>query len=441
MKHTLSLYNAVKAQGGHVSFHTPGHKFRCPQIDALANADTTEISATDELYHPEGPILEAEREAAEVFGAREVCFSAGGATLCIQTALAFYAGKRALAERSCHISVVNASALLGIELDFIWGETDADFGFALPLTPEKAEEHLSKGGYSVLVVTSPDYYGLCADLRGIKEVCERYSCDLIIDNSHGSHLPFIYGGDPRRDAIRYGDFIINSLHKTLPVMTGGAVLCVNKDLSKEQIKAKMALFGSTSPSFPVLASIDLGVHYMWENADRYRKTSERVAALAQKIRAVGFRVLDNSEGESLRLCIDTFSVGYTAEETEKILSQAGIYPEIAQDNRLLLLFSPFNGEEDLEKLLAVLSSMEKRPPVSPKPHKSVTPPKRVTSPRDALLSPTEKVPSATSAGRISAETFATCPPGMAVVVAGEEITEEAAAILASHKEYTEVVNR
>jgi arginine/lysine/ornithine decarboxylase len=222
-------------------------------------------------------------------------------------------------------------------------------------------------------------------------------------------------------------------------MTGGAMLCANKSITKEQIKAKMAMFGSTSPSFPVLASVDFGISYIANNVSEYKKTAENVTLWAKKLRACGFYVQDNSEEESLRLCIDTFSIGYSAEETEEYLSQKSIFPEIAQNNRLLFLFSPFNKENEYEALFSALSSMEKRDPIKTQFKDTHVRPQRKISLRDALLYPTESIPTSKAVGRISAETFATCPPGMAIVVSGEEINEDTARILAKHKKQTEVV--
>ncbi len=439
MKNTKPLYNAVKNQGGHISFHTPGHRFRCEDTISPAFADTTEISVTDELYHPIGPILTAEKEAAETFGVKSVCFSAGGATLCIQTALSFYAGKKVLTERSCHISTINASSLLDIDLRFVWGTPHEKMGFSIPATPEQIEDELKKGGYSAVFITSPTYYGVCADLKGIREVCDKYGADLITDNSHGSHLSAMYPNDGHRNAEKHSHFAINSLHKTLPVMTGGAILCSNKDIPKEKIKQHMAMFGSTSPSFPILASVDFGIAHLAENTEEYLKTATKVAELADKIESLGYGVLRNQKSDTLRICIDTFPMGYYGNEVATLIEKRGIFAEMTRDCALVALFSPFNTEEDMEALYSALASVEKKTPI---PHKQIrlpNPPKRVLSLKEALLSPTEYIPTEMSAGRVSAETFATCPPGMAIVVSGEEISEEASKILSAHKKCVEVI--
>ena len=439
MKNTRTLYNAVRNQGGHISFHTPGHRFRCEDTIVPAFADTTEISVTDELYHPVGPILTAEKEAAEAFGVKNVCFSAGGATLCIQTALSFYAGKKVLTERSCHISVINASALLDIDLHFAWGQPHEKMGFAVPVTPEQIETMLKSGGYSAVFITSPNYYGMCADVKGIRAICDEYGVDLITDNSHGSHLSAMYPDDRYRNAEKHSHFAINSLHKTLPVMTGGAVLCSNTDISKEKIKQHMAIFGSTSPSFPILASVDFGIAHLAENTEEYLKTANKVAALADKVKALGYGVLPNQKGDTLRLCLDTFPMGYYGSEVAELIEEKGIFAEMTKDCALVFLFSPFNTDEDLDALYSALASIKKRTKI---PYQKVilpNPPKRIFTLKEALLSPTEYIPTDASAGRISAETFATCPPGMAIVVSGEEISEEAAKTLSKHKKWVEVI--
>ena len=64
-----------------------------------------------------------------------------------------------------------------------------------------------------------------------------------------------------------------SAHKTLPVLTGGAWLQINDSRYLEGVKEAMSLFGSTSPSYPVMASLDLCRAWLEEEGQKaFRNT-------------------------------------------------------------------------------------------------------------------------------------------------------------------------
>ena len=246
------LYDLLAQLKPGLRFHTPGHKGYLGGIfKEIANADVTELPVTDNLYCPQSVILQAEKSASSYFGSYITVFSAGGATLCIQTALSFFKGKKVIFERNSHVSVFNAAALLGIKPEFIYNRMSV---IPLPVTSEQVKDSLEKNPDAEAVfITSPNYYGLCADLSEIKKICEKYSVRLVIDNSHGTHL---YEIDRISSPQRNSDICIDSAHKTLPVLTSGAFLHINFVTDLNFVKNSMSVFGSTSPSFPVHASLD-----------------------------------------------------------------------------------------------------------------------------------------------------------------------------------------
>ena len=226
------------------AFHTPGHKNNPAALpDDLLTLDFTELPDTDSLFEAEGPILRAEQAASRLFGTKRTLFSAGGCSLCIQAMLRLAApnGGKILCGRVVHRSAVNAMALLGLEPVWALPEELAD---AAALHPDAR----------AVYVTSPNYYGELTDIPALSAACRERGIPLLVDNAHGAHLFFT---EPILHPIALGaSMTACSAHKTLNVMTGGAWLNIADERFVRDAKGAMALFGSTSPSYPVMASLD-----------------------------------------------------------------------------------------------------------------------------------------------------------------------------------------
>ena len=227
-------------------FHTPGHKNNFFPKN-LFELDFTELPDTDALYEAEGIILETEKNLAKLFSAKRSIISSGGCTLAIQTMLrlASQRGKKILFARNIHRSAVNACALLGIIPKWILPKSENGL-FTGRISPQDVEkEFLNDNEISALYVTSPDYYGELTDIKTLSEICRKYNKLLLVDNAHGSHLAFL---KENQHPINLGaDMSACSLHKTMPVLTGGAVLNIGNSEFAENAKNAMSLFGSTSP--------------------------------------------------------------------------------------------------------------------------------------------------------------------------------------------------
>ncbi len=413
------LYDAMCAQvkAGRVSFHTPGHKGQASLLEPLMSLplDLTELPEVGSLYDGGDAVEAAEREAAEAFGTRYTLFSGGGCTLAIQTMLALAAerGGRVLMARNAHRSAVHAAVLLDLEVTW-----------CLSTAPAAVEEQLAADpSLRTVYVTSPDYYGRLADIAALAAVCHRHDAVLLTDNAHGTHLgafalhPIALGADASAD----------SAHKTLPVLTGGAYLQIAKDgafasLSRQTIKATMALFGSTSPSFPVLASLDLAQSW-WrsEGQEAFRALRERSRSLFETAQACGVAA-ERGQRDPVRLTLDLHD--RSAEVFAERLRQAGQEPEYVDPRYVVLLLSPFHSDEQLEALeKAIVTACATPLPASAfSPFSAGMPPtvpERAMGLRAATLAPRETVPIAQAVGRISAGTVCPCPPGVAVITAGE----------------------
>lgn len=408
------------------SFHTPGHKGRLYNCaDPLL--DLTELPDTGSLYDGGDRIEEAEKAAAEQFGAARTLFSAGGCTLCIQTMLALAGGGgRILMARNAHRSALNAAALLGMEPVWIWPDYNRNKG---PINAVQIEKMLKSDRYIRSVyITSPDYYGNLCDIEAITAVCSRARVPLLVDNAHGSHL-----GAFGRHPLALGAYMTaDSAHKTLPVLTGGAYLHFSRDaadsISSSSAKAAMALFGSTSPSFMTLASLDTAQAW-WgqEGKTACQRLAYRIEELKRQAAVVGlspaFPEISPQFKDPIRLVMDSINGWETAEHFRRF----GCEPEMADDRYVVFIFTPFNTEEDLDRLFEALKAYvpgekSSRPSFSAIPLSAE--PEKVLTPRQAVLAPWEEIPAGMAVGRIAARAVCPCPPGVAAIAPGERLSAE-----------------
>ena len=428
------MLRRLKAKG-RASFHTPGHKGRAGLLGGLNSLvnDVTELPDTASLYDGGDAIEKAELMAAEAFGSNLTLFSAGGCTLCIQTmlSLAGREGGRVLFARNSHRSAVNAAALLGI--DPLWAWPSGKNGQVTKEDIERViQEHPDLGA---VYVTSPDYYGNLADIPAIAGICRRYGVPLLADNAHGSHL----GAFGLHPLLLGADMTADSAHKTLPVLTGGAMLHIGRagescPIDRSTAKASMALFGSTSPSFPVLASLDLARDW-WQRAgvQAYRITAEAVESLANTAKRHGIGALSGIMRDPARLTLDTSALGVDGAAAAVYFRGHGCEPEYSDAHFVVFIVTPFNTPEELRRLDNAIKGLpgelrrgrfigkKTHPPVYEYTGKHPVP---ALPPRDALLLPFEAVDAKEAAGRISARAVCPCPPGIAAVVPGEILEAE-----------------
>ena len=418
-------------------FHTPGHKSSPLALPpGLLSLDYTELPDTDSLYEADGPILAAEQAAARLFGVPRTLFSAGGCTLCIQAMLRLAAphGGKVVFGRVLHRSAVSAMALLG--LTPVWVMPRADAGGGLPgrVAAEDVEDALRRNPDAKAVfLTSPDYYGVLSDIRAISAVCRAHGVPLLVDNAHGTHLRFL-----KRDLhpVSLGaSASACSAHKTLPVLTGGAWLNLADRSLIPGAKEAMALFGSTSPSYPVMASLDLCRAWLEEHGRAaFSALEERVGRVRRLADQSGF---PSPEGpcDPVRLTLRTAKAGIRGTDAAEQLRERGVEPEFADAAQVVLIPSPFNTEGDFARLERALPAL-RRGGELPVPAALPPLPEAAVSPREAVFARHEEIPLSRAAGRVAADIACPCPPGVPAVMPGEKITAEAAEFLSGYGFFT-----
>lgn len=415
-------------EGSPIRLHMPGHK-GTSHLGCEAR-DITEIPGADVLSAPQSIILESENNATALFGTAHTFYSTEGSSQCIRAMLSLVAtyachgrARRILAARNVHKAMIYAAALLDLALDWIY-PTHASSLCSCPLSAKDVEAALEGTDSLPLAVylTSPDYLGQTADIAAIAKVCHARGVLLLVDNAHGAYLQFL---KKSQHPIALGaDLCCDSAHKTLPVLTGGAYLQVSNRVPPEMLSAArthLALFGSTSPSYLILQSLDLCNRTLAEGfSAALAKRVEQRNALANALTDAGYVLLPS---EPLKLVIDVAAYGYTGEEFAAHLSANGIEIEYADVAYAVLMLSTDTKETELSTLLSVCQSLPRRHAL-PMDDTSIPRGKPVLSLRDAVLAEAEEVDVRNAEGRICATPTVSCPPAIPIAISGEQITRE-----------------
>ena len=418
------IYDFAKkyAEKASVRAHMPGHKgISRLGVECL---DITEIVGADSLYDADGIIKESEENASRLFGAHSF-YSTEGSSLSIRATLAMLAryaketskNKRILAVRNVHKSFVYGAALSGVGIEWIYGDSYLSCSVDLDLLAQKIRETSPVAVY----ITSPDYLGRVADVRAIAEICHAEGTLLVVDNAHGAYLKFL---EPSRHPIDLGaDVVCDSAHKTLPVLTGGGYLHISKNAPaglRDYARSSMELFGSTSPSYLILESLDICNRELSSGyAERIADFSKKVDKCRAKLCTGGYLIVSD---EPLKLTIDAKKYGYLGTEFAAFLETKGICAEFSDPDYLVLMLTPDTGEESLSLLSDALLSIPRRDEIiapPPVPSRLLA----LMSPREALFSAQECLPVSDSVGRILASASVGCPPAVPIAISGETIDE------------------
>lgn len=405
--------------------HMPGHKG--VSFLGCEKRDITEICGADELYAAEGVIAESEKNAETLFGFGKTLYGTEGSSQCIRTMLFLALQARenrrpvVLAARNAHKAFLYSCALLDLDVEWLLPETDGSL-CTCPISAEQLAARLKESQAFAVYITAPDYLGYSPDIKALAAVCTAAGVPLLVDHAHGAYLKFL---QPSKHCMDLGAAMCcDSAHKTLPVLTGGAYLHLSAEWAERlgaQAKKAMELFGSTSPSYLILQSLDLCNAYLADGyAERLRRTVVRVEALKAALMRQGWAVM---KSDPLKLTVFASQSGYSGTEVAEALRIHRVECEFADADTVVLMATPENKERDfqrIEKALASLSQKEKIEPL----RLPMALPKRRMRIREAIFSPWETIPCAAAVGRICASPCVSCPPAIPIAASGEEITAE-----------------
>lgn len=411
-----------------IRMHMPGHKGT--NFLGFENLDITEFQGADDLYHPTGIIAESEKNASELFGC-PTYYCTEGSSQCIRAMmylLVLYAkkqGKKPIiaAGRNAHKTFISAAALLDFDIMWLY-PNESDSYLSCNITPDELEVFLQNVTEKplALYLTTPDYLGNMADIAGLSKICRKHGILLAVDNAHGVYLKFL---ESSRHPIDLGaDICCDSAHKTLPVVTGGAYLHISdrlSDFSSKNVKNALAMFGSTSPSYLILQSLDFCNTYLENYKEALLSFSPLIAGLKARLKEKGFTFYGD---EPMKLTFCAKDYGYTGTELADILSENNIFCEFYDPDYLVLMPTPQTKEKELEMVEKVLTSIQKREALKTTPPQFIKAQKILTI-REAALSPSEVLPVEECKGRILSAVTVGCPPAVPILICGERITNEA----------------
>jgi arginine/lysine/ornithine decarboxylase len=453
MEHTdrTSLLERLKAHrdGGFLSLHMPGHKENAalaPYLaDLSAGLDITELPGFDDLHAPEGILAESMARASALFGSGESLYQVNGSTGALLAAIrgATRRGDRVLTARNCHKAVYHALELCGLEPVFLLPEPEETFGLAGSLSPAEVAAALEDHPDVRLVIyPSPTYDGVLSDTAAICAAAHARGVPVLVDEAHGAHLGLTREFPP--GAVAQGaDLVAASFHKMLPSLTQTAVLHVSGDLvDRREIRRQAGIFQSSSPSYLLMAAMDGCVRLLEERrealfaawARRLREFDEAAAGL-KRLRLMGH---GDEAGRTYpgvfaldpaKILISVRDSALTGVELmERLRAEDRIELEMALDGYAVAMTGLGTGDAMPRRLAEALRRLDQawgpaggpdRPAV---PLRSL-PPRRLAMEEAARARGTE-LPLGEAAGRISCEYIWAYPPGIPMVVPGEEITEE-----------------
>lgn len=432
----LKLYKNEKITPFHMPGHKAGRAFTPEWNEILSGSfDVTEVPGTDDLHHPKGIIQEAEILAARAFGADNSFFLVNGTSCGVMAMLlaVLSPGERVIVPRNVHRSILNGLIFSGAVPVYIKPETENKWGMALGVTPESVQQALLNYPDSKAVfLVSPTYYGVVPELERIIDLVHSSGKPVLVDEAHGAHLAFHPELPP--SSLFYGaDLSAQGAHKTLSSLTQSAFLHQKGDLVDfERVKQALRLVQSTSPSYLLMASLDLARRQM---AEFGRSMLDRTLFQARKARTLiknlsGFAALGPEESgragfktlDETKLTVLTDKTGFTGWEIDRILRQRyGIQAELAAYQHLLFMFTIGTTDEDVALLLQALQELDGKGELFCSSIDFSFIPEQVLSPREAYFQDRESLPLAEALGRIAGESVVPYPPGIPVLVPGERI--------------------
>ncbi|AMA08884.1 aminotransferase class I/II-fold pyridoxal phosphate-dependent enzyme [Picosynechococcus sp. PCC 73109] len=444
------------AHNNHAAFYAPGHKGGQGIFSGLAQAwgkeifraDLPELPDLDNLFAPEGVILEAQTLAAETFGADQTWFLINGSTCgIIAVILAMVGeGEKILLPRNVHQSAISGLILSGAIPVFVNSPYDPQWDLSYGLTPESVEQALQiHPDIKAVFVLSPTYQGVCPDLKAIAAITQRHNIPLIVDEAHGSHFKFHPNFPP--PALELGaDLVIQSTHKTLGAMTQASMLHLRGTrVDPQKINRALQLVESTSPSYLLLASLDAARAQM---ATRGETLWSETLTLAQRARQAlipipGLKIFDPQPQAGIeyfdptRLTVDVSGLGLTGYAADEILTETlGVIAELPLGRSLTFILTFGNTNQDIQRLIDAFQTLSEnnqaQQPLN-KPNISTHQPETCyglpqLSPRQAFFATSRTVALEASLNQICAELICPYPPGIPAIMPGEKIT---AATLAS----------
>ncbi|KAI3805364.1 hypothetical protein L1987_27681 [Smallanthus sonchifolius] len=460
----LPLVSALKASANQkvASFHFPGHNRGRAAPSSLTRLigvqpflhDLPELPELDNLFAPEGPILDAQKQAAKLFGAKETWFLVGGTTCGIQASIMATCspGDTLILPRNSHISAFSAMVLSGVIPKYIIPEYDFDWDISYGITTSQVENAINEldtegRRASAVLITYPTYHGICSDLEEISQLCHSHNIPIIVDEAHGAHLGF-HRHLPLSALSQGVDLSVQSTHKVLCSLTQSSMLHMSGNIiNRERICQCLQTLQSTSPSYLLLASLDAARAQISKNPETIFNKPVEIAMEAKSIieKIPGIRFFSSSTFglDPLRITVGVWNLGISGFKADDILyDDYGVVSELTGTRSITFAINLGTCRDDVLRLVSGLKHLSQRYNFSTQNEERLndmikscigTTSGMRLSPREAFFASKKKVSFEESVGKICGELVCPYPPGVPLLVPGEVITEEALSYLVNVK--------
>jgi arginine/lysine/ornithine decarboxylase len=435
-------------------FHVPGHKAgkAYPKEifewlrDYAMRIDLTEQPDIDCLLAPSGPIKEAQDNAARTFKCDRTFFLTNGSTSGVQAMLLTNTkpGGKVIMPRDAHMSAFSGLIMSGASPIFVYPDVDPKWGVTKGVPFAEYERALeSHDDITACYITRPNYYGMCPEIKQVVKLCHDRNIPVLVDEAHGAHIGF--HSEMPDSALESGaDYVVQSAHKTLQAFTGGSWMHLQGSLADSEKAARMvSLLQSTSPSYIIMATLDLTSYLMYEMGNeivnKQYMLNKAFRKEANKLK--GVRIINAAMIDPLRITVSASDLGLSGIELDMLLrTEYRICAEMADLENVVIIQTVADDEETMAALLNALTDVSHRFKADPKKRSKMgrqvaatwlamqPSPVRMTM-RDAAFRDSVTVPLTQAVGFVASETVSVYPPGIPAILPGEEITAEKAVLI------------
>lgn len=445
-----SLYDKLIEynKSDYYGFHMPGHKRNEKMFGTRLpyGIDITEIDGFDDLHHAETLIKDQEERAARLYKAEETHFLVNGSTVGILSAILGVTnrGDKILVARNCHKSVYNAMELNGLRPIYIYPEYEKDLQINGEVSGEKIEILLNENpDVKAVMIVSPTYDGVLSNVEKIAQIVHKRGIPLIVDEAHGAHFGF-HPYFPENSNVKGADIVIHSVHKTLPSLTQTALIHINGEIvDREKVRKYLHMLQSSSPSYILMASIDRCMDLLESEGDTlFELYAQRIDALRTELQGLKhLEILQTEQFDQSKFLISVKKTGITSKKLADILLHTyHLQMEMTGGTYVLAMTALGDTKEGFERLKRALFEIDQS--LSDEKQEDHLP---VELPKLPLVCTNEEIERKkcgneelilwkASIGRISTEYAYVYPPGIPLIVPGEQITQEAIQVLALYAE-------
>lgn len=440
----IPIYNGIKKyiNSNPLPFHTPGHKLGkgIPRdiLENLPFMDVTEIYGTDNLHFPEGIIKEAQTLASEAFGADDTFFLVNGSTSGVHSMIMTICnpGDEFIVSRDCHKSVIAGMILAGVRPIYLKPEVNRDFGISTIVSPSLLEQTLEQNLKATgVLITRPNYYGICSDIERIAEIVHRHGKILAVDEAHGTHLKF---GDGLPICAMDGgaDICVQSAHKTIPAFTQGSYLHIKHGrVNEDKLKSVLGMLQTSSPSYIIMAMLDVARDIMQRDGKNLLSgLLYNIDKIHKNTQNSGFKWLspsdlDGGDKDPTRVVINVSELGLTGYEAGDILRKRyNIHVEMSDIRNIVCILTISDGLESMDGLLLGLMGLseysQREKAFYTEFIKEPDIPMQAIELKDVFQLKGIRISLNNAKGRVSKEIITPYPPGIPIVCPGEVITKE-----------------